>query len=233
MSQQESENDTYLRNYGLENAVNKKSKLSELFPNIGLTPRNLYEECRNTRMQLNFAFPNQTSSSKFLKKEFPNSINPDQAYSQSSGNPIFLPPKPPLWSLYSHSQPTATITSNQYKREQEQEHENKQKDQPIKIEPSISDNDMHRGSTSNTGNYSNNDQAKPRPLLSANDQAENQERHIFADVTRMAQRPTVIRNARRLMTREQNKFVKMEVQMLKMHGDLLKKTGSPSYVQSS
>ena len=147
--------------------------------------------------------------------------NPYQAYSQLPTKPMYLPPRKPSNPLHPHSQPTATITSSQYQKEQQY----LATALPVKSEPSPLDNAVYEGSITDTGLIIHNSRADSQHTTHQADHNSTgyTERQPYAEGATMVERPSVIKNASSLRSRE-HKFLQMEARMLKMHGNLLTHT---------
>ena len=222
--------DGSIQNCDMEHVDKKKTKLSEPFSNISFP---LQEEKSNFEYQYtgpNKLFPKcgeaqnfQTSSSmRFMPKGLTEEPNPYQAYSQLPTKPMYLPPRKPSNPLHPHSQPTATITSSQYQKEQQY----LATALPVKSEPSPLDNAVYEGSITDTGLIIHNSRADSQHTThqGAHNTTGYTERQPYAGGATMVQRPSVIKNASSLRSRE-HKFLQMEAKMLKMHGNLLTHTG--------
>eukprot|EP00092_Neocalanus_flemingeri_P012947 GFUD01013946.1.p1 GENE.GFUD01013946.1~~GFUD01013946.1.p1 ORF type:complete len:796 (+),score=184.42 GFUD01013946.1:66-2453(+) len=139
---------------------------------------------------------------------------------------------------YSGNQrPTSTVTSQVYNREQEQESSNKNKSaednaptmiQHIKIGTRIFDDILFERSMTSDKAINN-----PYPKKEENQQFQNVNLHEYKSQenqhhnakSQCLSRPSVIRNL--YSEREQDqRFLKLESDMLKLHGNLLKQTGS-------
>ena len=147
-------------------------------------------------------------------------------FSTTNDNSDYFPSRP---SYSGYPQPSSTITSQEYKREQEQERKPKieifeenqfHRVNIIKREPSLLDDVVYEGSMTSTGLYVN-----PHTNIHRQHTMRYQDRPTLDEQARIHSRPSVIRNSNCARDQEQ-KFLQMEAQMLKMHGDLLKQTGN-------
>ena len=95
----------------------------------------------------------------------------------------------------------------------------------IKKEPSLLDDFVYEGSLMRKGMYVNPQTNINRPNPAFPTFAQYQNIPQVNEQARIPSRPSVIRNTNTERGQEQT-FLQMEAQMLKMHGDLLKQTGN-------
>ena len=140
-------------------------------------------------------------------------------------------PQRPCHSGYSRP---STITSQEYQREQEQERKPKiemfdekhsHNVNKMKKEPSLLDDVVYEGSMTSNGMYVNPYTNIPRQNTTRPDMARYHNRSTLTEQARTNHRPSVIRNSNTAKDQEQQ-FLQMEANMLKMHGDLLTQTGT-------
>jgi hypothetical protein len=170
------------------------------------------------------------SQANFSAAELNLECNRSHKLTTNNDNLDNFPPRP---GHSGYSRPS-TITSQEYQREQEQERKPKiemfDKNHchsviKTKKEPSFLDDVVYEGSMTSTGVYVNpftNIQRQNTTLL---DMAQYHNRPTLTEQARTNHRPSVIRNSNTARDQEQQ-FLQMEAQMLKMHGDLLTQTGN-------
>ena len=176
------------------------------------------------------------STSNFSPSEFcgPNPYNQfNQKLQQTEDYRTIFSQSGPSHSRY--SQPTSTITSHSHQQEQERIQRTKffaESHPPsvrtIKTEPSLLDDVVYEGSMTNTGPYINPHIDLQMQNTAPQNLTRHPERPTVPQQARVPSRPSVIRNINNVRDQEQ-RFYQMEAQMLKMHGDLLKSTGTLLY----
>ena len=220
----------------VQQSEQKKTKLFE--PVYSQSFASEQQEYKPSSEWLKSSFPIYDSHSTAKQAVTKQAISPTPFFSSGRANfsasGIVHPSSRPYLTCNKSQIPSSTITSQAYQREHEYErkpkilmfeenHFNNVND--IKREPSLLDDVVYEGSMTSSGLYVNPHVNIPRQNPSPPHMARYQDRPIPNEQDVINSRPSVIRNINTVRDQEQ-KFLQMEAQMLKMHGELLTQTGT-------